>query len=241
LEQGHPGVVVAGRPNVIGSIYAMKQAGMVHYSVRFLVKRNPAIEAVIKSGKIFLRGSRRAVYVWLEQRPATVCGKCLQIEHNQITCWFAPRCRFWRQNHLSCEYHCSVLNYDRRIGEACSYKSRVCMRCERTDHVTGYEKCPNVMTNAANGKLATSSLTEAAISDTETDDTSRMSYTDRIKNRAGARSVGRRPTLVYEQAVTKIKKLTDQTVVDTESGKGKTMFRRTMSHSNLTTTAGLSR
>ena len=197
LEQANPGVVVAGRLNLIGSIYAMKQAGMVHCSVHFLVKRNSAIEAAIKSGKIFLRGSKRAVHVWLEHRPGTVCGKCLQIGHNQITCGFAPRCRFCRQNHLSREHHCSVLNCDGKIGESCSHTSRVCMLCKRTDHFTGYEKCPNVMSNAADGKLTTSSLPEAAISDAEADDTSRMGYTDRTMNRAGARSVGRRPTPVY--------------------------------------------
>jgi len=239
LEQANPGVVVAGRPNLIGSIYAMKQAGMVHCSVRFLVERNTAIEAAIKSGKIFLRGSKRPVRVWLEHQPATVCGKCLQIGHNQITCGFAPRCRFCRQNHLSREHHCPVLNCNGSIGEACSHTSRVCMLCERTDHFTGYEKCPNVVANAANGKLTTSSPPEAAASGAEADDTSRMGYNDRTMNRAAARSVGRRPTPLYEQAVAKAEKLTDKTAVSAD--KGKTILRRTMSDSNLNVTAGSSR
>jgi len=240
LEQANPGVVVADKPNLIGSIYAMKQASKVHCSVRFLVERNPAIEAAIKSGKIFLRESRRAVLVWLEHRPATECGKCLQIGHHQITCGFTPRCRLCRQNYLFREHHCSVLNCDGKIGEACSHMSKVCMLCERTDHFTGYEKCPNVVSNAADGKLATSSLPEAAISDAEAGNTSRLGYTDRMMNRAGARSVGPRPTPVYEQAVTKIEELTDRTAVDTRTSKGKTLLRRTMSDSNLTTTPGSS-
>ena len=68
-----------------------------------------------------------------------------------------------------------------------------------------------------------------------------MGYNDRTMNRAAARSVGRRPTPVYEQAVAKIDELADATAVGADSGKGKTILRRTMSDSNLTTTARSSR
>jgi len=85
LEQANPGVAVTGRPNIIGSVYAMRASNVTNCSIRFLGETGQVVEAALKAGKIFLRGATRSVRVWLEQRPAVVCDNCLQVGHFQIT------------------------------------------------------------------------------------------------------------------------------------------------------------
>jgi len=59
IEGSNPGVITAGRPNMLGSVYAMKQAGATSCGIRFTLVRNDASDRVLSSGRVFLFGKSR--------------------------------------------------------------------------------------------------------------------------------------------------------------------------------------
>ena len=77
IEGSNPGVVTAGRPNMLGSIIAMKQAGDNSCGIRFILVRNNASDGVLFSGRVFLFGKSRNARFFEEHRSAPVCNKCL--------------------------------------------------------------------------------------------------------------------------------------------------------------------
>jgi len=59
IEGSNPAVIMAGRPNMLGSVYAMKQVGATSCGIRFTLERNNASDGVLSSGCIFLFGKSR--------------------------------------------------------------------------------------------------------------------------------------------------------------------------------------
>jgi len=43
LERSNPGVITVGRPNIIGSIHAMRASGATACAVKFVVEKGPAV------------------------------------------------------------------------------------------------------------------------------------------------------------------------------------------------------
>jgi len=59
IEGSNPDVITAGRPNMLGSVYAMKQAGGTSCGTRLTLERNDASDKVLSSGRVFLFGKSR--------------------------------------------------------------------------------------------------------------------------------------------------------------------------------------
>jgi len=59
IEHSNPGVVTAGRSNMLGSVFVMKQAGATSCGIQLTLERNDASDKVISSGRIFLFGKSR--------------------------------------------------------------------------------------------------------------------------------------------------------------------------------------
>jgi len=122
---------------------------------------------------------------------------------------------------------------------------RLCILCERTDHYTGWARCPLVKPNFVNRRTDGSPL-EAAVSNAEADDTSWFGATDRTMNRTAAWNRGRRPTPVYQTANQEVEELTSKTAVaavDLASDHftiPKNILRRTYSDPNPTASSGSS-
>ena len=91
IEGSNPGIVRAGRPNMLGSVYAMKQAGTTSCGIRFTLERNEASTNAISSGRIFLFGKSRNARFFEEHRSAPVYNKCLQVGHVEMVCAFPLR------------------------------------------------------------------------------------------------------------------------------------------------------
>jgi len=143
IEGSNPGVITAGRPNMLGSVYAMKQAGATSCGIRLTIERNDASDRILSSGRVFLFGKSRNARFFEEHRSAPVCNKCLQVGHVEMLCAFPPRCRFCFGDHLSKSHRCGQLNCPGENGQSCSHTVRRCMLCERSDHFTGYNRCPS--------------------------------------------------------------------------------------------------
>jgi len=90
IEKSNTGVVTAGRPNVSGSIYAMRKNNATSCAIRDTLERNTAVNRVMQLGRVFLFRTERNVRIWEEHRPAQMCGKCLQVGHMQVLCGFPP-------------------------------------------------------------------------------------------------------------------------------------------------------
>jgi len=197
LERSNPGVVTAGRPNVLGSIYAMRKNNATSCAIRFVLERNTSVDNVIGRGRIFLFGVERNVRIWEEHRAAPVCGKCLQVGHMQTLCGFPPRCRFCFGDHLSGGHMCRQLNCPAATGEACAHTVRRCLLCDRSDHYTGYNKCPTLaVTNPAPGTIPPRAATPI-----RADDTSKTGISDRSRNRVRRQNKRRPGTPLAETMV----------------------------------------
>ena len=184
IEGSNPGVVTAGRPNMLGSVYAMKQAGTTSCGIRFTLERNEASDKVLSSGRVFLFKSRNARF-FEEHRSAPVCNKCLQVGHVEMLCAFPPCCRFCLGDHVSKSHRCGQINCPGENGQSFCHTVRRCMLCERSDHFTGYNRCPVVMASAR-----TSPLPSGAGSPIVANDTSVTGVSDRSLNRQRGRRRG---------------------------------------------------
>jgi len=145
IEGSNPGVITARRPNMLGSVYSMKQAGATSCGIRFTLECNDASDKVLCSGRVFLFGKSRNARFFEEHRSAPGCNKCLQVGNVEMLCAFHPRCRFCFADHLSRSHRCGQLNCPGENGQSCSHTGRTCMLCERSDHFTGYNRCPVVV------------------------------------------------------------------------------------------------
>jgi len=197
IEGSNPGVITAGRPNMLGSVFAMKQAGATSCGIRFTLERNEASDRVLSSGRVFLFGKSRNARFFEEHRSAPVCNKCLQVGHVEMLCAFPPRCRFCFGDHLSKSHRCGQLNCPGENGQSCSHTVRRCMLCERSDHFTGYDRCPVVVTSGS------SPAPTGAMSPVVADDTSVTGVSDRSLNRRRRRRRGVHVEIASEVMVEK--------------------------------------
>ena len=184
IEGSNPGVITAGRPNMLGSVFAMKQAGATSCGIRFTLERNDASDTILSSGRVFLFGKSRNARFFEEHRSAPVCNKCLQVGHVEMLCAFPPRCRFCFGDHLSKSHRCGRLNCPGEDGQSCSHTVRRCMLCERSDHFTGYNRCPVVIASVSSPPPAGTKSPIVA------DDTSVTGVSDRSRNRQRRRRRG---------------------------------------------------
>jgi len=197
IEGSNPGVVTAGRPSMLGSVYAMKQAGATSCGIRFTLERNDASDKVLSSGRVFLFGKSRNARFFEEHRSAPVCNKCLQVGHVEMLCAFPPRSRFCFGDHLSKSHRCGKLNCPGENSQSCSHTVRRCMLCERSDHFTSYDRCPVVVASSSSPSLA------GARSPIVADDTSVTGVSDRSRNHQGRRRPGINTAIVSEVMVVK--------------------------------------
>jgi len=197
IEGSNPGVITAGRPNMLGSVYAMKQAGATSCGIRFTLERNDASDKVLSSGCVFLFGKSRNARFFEEHRSAPVCNKCLQVGHVEMLCAFPPRCRFCLGDHLSKSHRCGQLNCPGENGQSCCHTVRRCMMCERLDHFTGYNRCPVVVASGSSQAPA------GARSPIVADDTSVTGVSDRSLNRQRRRRRGVQVGITSEVMVEK--------------------------------------
>jgi len=197
IEGSNPGVITAGRPNMLGSVYAMKQAGATSCGIRFTLERNDASDRILSSGRVFLFGKSRNARFFEEHRSAPVCTKCLQVGHVEMLCAFPPRCRFCLGDHLSKSHQCGQLNCPGENGQSCSHTVRRCMLCERSDHFTGYNRCPVVFASGSSPAPA------GARSPIVADDTSVTGVSDRSLNHQRRRRRGVHVEITSEVMVEK--------------------------------------
>jgi len=197
IEGSNPGVVTAGRPNMLGSVYAMKQAGATSCDIWFTLERNDASDKILSSGRVFLFGKSRNARFFEEHRSAPVCNKGLQVGHVEMLCAFPPRCRFCFGDHLSKSHRCGQLNCPSENGQSCSHTVRRCMLCERSDHFTGYNRCPVVVASGSSPAPA------GAGSPIVADNTSVTGVSDRSRNRQRRRRRGVQVGITSEVMVEK--------------------------------------
>ena len=225
IEGSNPGIVTAGRPNMLGSVYAMKQAGATSCGIRFTLERNVASDGVLSSGRVFLFGKSRNARSFEEHRSALVCNKCLQVGHVEMLCAFPPRCRFCFGDHLSKSHRCEQLNCPGENGQSCSHTVRRCMLCERSDHFTGYNRCPVVVASGSSPAPA------GARSPIVADDTSVTGVSDRSRNRQRHRRRGINVAIASEVIVVKevsAKGLADDKVEGMKYADRRADYRRGM-------------
>jgi len=184
IEGLNRGIVTASRPNILGSIYAMKQAGATSCDILFTLERSDATAGVIHSGRIFLFGKSRNSRFFQEHQSAPGCNKCLQVGHVEILFAFPPRCRFCFGDHLSKSHQFGQLNCPGENGQSCSHTVRRCMLCERSDHFTSYNRCPLVVASNA------SPTPNDAASPIVADDMSVTGVSHRSRNRQRRRRRG---------------------------------------------------
>ena len=184
IEGSNPGVVTAGRPNIPGSVYTMKQAGATSCGIRFTLERNGACDRILSSGRVFLFGKFRNARFFEQHRSAPGCDKCLQVGHVEMLCAFPPRCRFCLGDHLSKSHRCGLLNCPGENGQSCSHTVPRCMLCERSVHFTCYNRCPVVF--ASRSSAAPAGLRSPIVAD----DTSVTGVSDRSRNRQHCRRRG---------------------------------------------------
>jgi len=184
IEGSNPGVVTAGRPNMLGSVYAMKQAGATCCGIRFTLERNDACDKVLSSGRVFLFGKSRNARFFEEHRSAPGCNKSLQVGHVEMLSAVPPGCGFCLGDHLSKYHRCGQLNCRGENGQSCCHTVRRCMLCERSDNFTGYKKRPVVTSSSSS--LAPAGTGSPIVADR----TSVTGVSDRSRNRQRRRRRG---------------------------------------------------
>jgi len=142
VERSNPGVFTASRPNILGSIHAMKENKAMTCQIRLVLEKTPEVENALRTGRIYLRGANRRVRLWTDHRPVQVCHNCMQLGHISTMCAAPPRCCLCRGNHKTAQHLCPGLNYSGGQGEVCERTVRICMLCESSGHFTGYDRCP---------------------------------------------------------------------------------------------------
>jgi len=197
VEGSNPGVITAGRLNILGSVFALKQVGATSCGIRFTLERNDASDRILSSGRVFLFGKSRNARFFEEHRSAPVCNKCLQVGHVEMLCAFPPRCRFCFADHLSKTHRCGQLNCPGENGQSCSHTVRRCMLCERSDICTGYNRCPVVTASGS------SPAPPGATSPIVAHDTSVTGVSDRSRNRQRPRRRGINVAIASEVIVEK--------------------------------------
>jgi len=197
IESSNPDVITAGRPNMRGSVFAMRQAGATSCGIRITLERNDASDRILSSGRVFLFGKSRNARFFEEHRSAPVCNKCLQVGHVEMLCGFPSRCRFCFGDHLSKSHRCGRLNCPGKDGQSCSHTVRRCMLCERSDHFTGYNRCPVVVTSTSSPASARAGSPIVA------DDTSVTGVSDRCRNGQCRRRRGVNTAIASEVMVEK--------------------------------------
>jgi len=230
IEGSNPGVVTAGRPNRLGSVFAMKQAGATSCGIRFTLERNDASDKVLSSSRVFLFGKSRNARFFEEHRSAPVCNKCLHVSHVEMLCAFPPRCRFCLGDHLSKSHRCGQLNCTGENGQSCSHTVRRCMLGEGSDHFTGYNRCPVVTASGPSPAPA------SARSPILADDTSVTGVSDRSRNRQRGRRRGLNVENTSEVMVAKeasAKWLADDVVEGMKYADVRADYRRGMTDSAL--------
>ena len=195
IEGSDPGVIAAGRPNMLGSVFTMKQAGATSCGIRFTLERNDASDKVLFSGRVFLFGKSRNARFFEEHRSAPVCNKCLQVGHVEMLCAFPPCCCFCFGDHLSKSHRCGQLNCPGENGQSCSHTVCRCILCERSDHFTGYNRCPVIFASGS------SPAPTGATSPVVVDDTSVTGVSERSRNRQRRRRRGIEVTITSEVMV----------------------------------------
>ncbi|PUU83068.1 hypothetical protein B9Z19DRAFT_1119869 [Tuber borchii] len=196
LERSNPGLITAGRPNIIGSLHAMRASGATNCAIKFTVEKSAASDAALRTSKVCLRGGNRSVRLWTRDAPAKVCNNCLTLGHISTLCAIPPRCRWCRGNHSSRSHLCAAQNCDGVAGEACQHTVRLCLLCESSGHYTGYPQCPSLKLtpDATPPPLGGSPIAEAG--------DSVSGVTDRSRNREHRRRQNRRrPTPVGERQI----------------------------------------
>jgi len=197
IEGSNPGVSTAGRPNMLGSVFTMKQAGATSCGIRFTLERNDASDRILSSSRVFLFGKSRNARFIEEHRPDPVCNKGLQVGHVEMLCAFPPRCGFCFGDHLSKSHRCGELNCPGENGQSCSHTVRRCMLCVRSDHFTGYNRSPVVVGSAYSPASAD------ARSPIVADGTSVRGVSDRSRNRQRRRRRGIEVAIGSEEMVEK--------------------------------------
>jgi len=71
-----------------------------------------------------------------------------------MLCGLPPRCRFCSGDHLWKSHRCGQPNGAGENSQSCSHNVRRCMLCERSDHFTGYDRCPVVVVSGSSPDLA---------------------------------------------------------------------------------------
>src|SRR5205807_4682676 len=56
LEGSNNSIITAARPDIMGSIHAMRQANATTCGIHFVVEKNDAARMALNAGKIWLRG-----------------------------------------------------------------------------------------------------------------------------------------------------------------------------------------
>jgi len=197
IQGSNPCLITAGLPNMLGSVYAMKQTGATSCGIQLTLEQNDASDRILSSGRVFLFGKSRNARFFEEYRCAPVWNKCLQVGHVEILCAFPPRYRFCFGHHLSKSHRCGLLNCPGENGHSCSHTVRRCMLCERSDQFTGYNRCPVVV---ASGFSPARARAESPIVE---DDTSVTGVSERSRNRQRRRCRGVNTTVVSEVMVEK--------------------------------------
>jgi len=75
---------------MLGSVYAVKQAGATSCGIRFTLERNDTSDRLPYSGPVFLFGKSTNARFFEKYRSAPVCNKCLQVGHVEMLCAFPP-------------------------------------------------------------------------------------------------------------------------------------------------------
>jgi len=92
---------------------------------------------------------------------------------------------------------CKELNCPGGSREACSHTVRRCLLCNRSDHFSGYTKCPSLMvTNPAPNTIPARPATPIWA-----DDTSKTAISNTSRNRVRQQNKGRPGTLLAETMV----------------------------------------
>jgi len=212
VERSNPGVFTAGRPNILGSIHAMKENKATSCQIRLVLERTREVEDALRAGRLCLRGANRGIRVWTDHRPAQVCHNCLQLGHISTMCAALPRCRLCRGNHKTAQHLCPALNCPGQQGKSCEHTVRICLLCDSSWHFTGFDRCPAVrMTPDASPPAAQGSPIAG-------DAGSVSGIADRDRNQFNVRSRNRRrPMPPGEMAVN----TADTALLATRKGKGK--------------------
>ncbi|PUU79349.1 hypothetical protein B9Z19DRAFT_1125351 [Tuber borchii] len=216
LERSNPGLITAGRPNIIGSLHAMRASNSTNCAIKFTVEKSSESDAVLRSARVCLRGGNRTVRLWTRFAPAKVSNNCLTLGHISTLCALPPRCRFCRGNHASRSHVCTTRNCDSVTGDACQHTVRLCLLCESSGHYTGFPQCPSLkMTpDGSPPPLGGSPIVEAS--------DSISGAADRSRNRENRkRQRRRRPTPVGERQINDSVEAKDAAAGDNASNKGK--------------------